>query len=62
MSAHMWVDTYWHTEKQNTNQLPLRESVRMKNGAHLCPVRGDYKNRGVNRRKNDINNRIEQDT
>ena len=58
----MWVETYWHTEKQNTNELPLRGSVRMRNGAHLCPVRGDHKNRGVNRRKNDIDNRVEQDT
>ena len=42
-------------------KLPIRRSVRMRNGAQLCPGRGDHKNRGVNRRKNDIENRIEQD-
>ena len=58
----MWVETYWHTEGQNTNELPLRGNVRIRKGAHLCPVRGDHKNRGVNRRKNDIDRRVEQDT
>ena len=58
----MRVETHWHTKVQNTNELPLRGSVRMRNGAHLCPVRGDHKNRGVNRRKNDIDNTIEQYT
>ena len=62
MSAHMWVETYWLTEKQNTNELPLRGSVRMKKGVQLCPVRGEHKNRGVNRRKNDIDKTIEQYT
>ena len=56
------METYWHTEKQNTNELPLRGRVCMRNGAPLCPVRGDHKNRGVNRRKNDIDNTIEQGT
>ena len=40
----------------------MRRNVRMRNGAQLCPVRGDPKNRGVNRRKNDINKTVEQDT
>ena len=43
-------------------KLPIRRSLRMKNGAQLCPGRGDHKNRGVNRRKNDIDNIVEKDT
>ena len=58
----MWVETYWHIEKQNTNDPPLRGNVRMRNGAQLCQVRGDHKNRGVNRRKNDIDKTIEKYT
>ena len=58
----MWVETYWYIEKQNTNDPPLRGNARMRNGAQLCQVRGDHKNRSVNRRKNDIDKRVEQDT
>ena len=60
--APTWVKSYWHTEDQNTNELPYKRSVRMGNSAHLSPMRGDQKNRGVNRRKIDIDRRIEQDT
>ena len=62
MNAHMSkiLLAYWRTKHQ---WAPIeKKCVRMGNSAHLYPIRGDHKNRGVNRRKNDIDNRIEQDT
>ena len=61
MSAHM-RKFYWYTEEQNTNELLLRRSVIMRNSAHPSLIRGDHKNRGANRRKNDIDRTIEQYT
>ena len=58
--APTWVKSFWHNEEQNTNELPLKRSLQMGNSAHLSTIRGDHKNRGVNRRKNEIDRKIEE--
>ena len=32
------METYWHTEEQNTYELPLRRSVRIGNSVQLSPI------------------------